>query len=1145
MTKSYNNRKIFAEKICEDFIDSITGRNVEQLKGINPDKAYYVGKLFPVIETLNGNEMTSNVIVSQMSIDFFLKEEHIHKARVAIKIKGDFYYRVLPTYEEQLNYYIDTVSDKISDMDLNTITEINDFFRMNSKNLQITNLNKCDIYKVYNKISFDDTYFEIELDEVVAGKAESRFSFNNKIIEYLDVKIDEIMANPKVYRPINDNISSHNLISEIEYEEFLDMFRNKDIPRPNFNIDLLINTKLVGEGKYRISASLINKTESNIVSRNLDKAPYLPILFNSGVEICLQNAEYRDIELDYFLDDYKYNKTTKGIGTNCSIEFDAESNKLVSTNIPMFIQKRLKTREDLSVKFMELIEDPVTVLNKVAKRMEKELDQWVIDYETKKDHLVSDREHLESAQRTYTEEIKSFEFEIKRFKYGIEQIKNREMVRKSFINMNKAFKNTSDKYDSWRLFQLVFIVSVIPDIISTHYGEDDIDKSFIDMVDLLYFPTGGGKTEAFIGCIIFTLFFDRIRGKKSGVSGLIKYPLRLLSVQQIDRLANVLASAEIIREQEAKIFDGDRFSLGYFVGDSNTPNKLTETSLQNYLSKSQEQLNDELRIIDYCPFCKQKSINIAVNEESLRIIHTCNTEGCPSKGEVPLIIVDNEIYRYLPSVIISTIDKIASIGFQSNFRNILGDVFHKCPKHGYTSKKTCTEKDLCKVDVTEFIDVELFDPSPSLIIQDEVHLIRESLGTFNSHYETLIQYMLENLCRSNKKVKVIGATATISNYEKQILDLYNKRPVRFPSKSPFIGKDFYSYTDDNDINRIILSYAPFGRSIMDSVVYSLKYLRKIVQKYYSDIDLVKKISGIYVDSDEEAFEIVKDYWIFLEYNNVRIDGNRVINAIENIINPQLSDENFKEFDIRKMTGDENFQDVRKILSEIENNDEVFDGVNLIAATSMISHGVDAERFNMMMFFGMPNNTAEYIQAYSRVGRKYPGIVIDIIRPTRAKDMSYLKFFVKFHEFKDILIEPVPINRWASKAIESTLTGIVSAILINNYDLKYQYEYGNIYDMKVFKKLVEAELINIEELTNHVLKAYACELEDGGNSNPSYYYKEFIISSINRIYESVRDKTFSDEYYYLPSKGISLLDNRLSPAMTSLRYTENSVNIELR
>lgn len=1145
MNKSYVNRKIFSEKICEDFIDSITGRNVEQLKGINPDKAYYVGKLFPVIETLNGNEMISNVIVSQMSIDFFLKEEYIHKARVAIKIKGDFYYRILPTYEEQLNHYIDTVSDKISDMNLTSIIEINDFFRINSMNPQITNLNKCDIYKVYNKISFDDTYFEIELDEVVAGKVESRFSFNNKIIEYLDVKIDEIMANPRVYRPINDNISSGNLISEIEYEEFLDIFRNRDIPRPNFNIDLLINTKLVGEGKYRISASLLNKTESNIVSRNLDKAPYLSILFNSGMEICLQNAEYRDIELDYFLDDYKYNKTTKGIGTNCSIEFDAESNKLVSTNIPMFIQKRLKTREDLSVKFVELIEDPVNVLNKVAKRMEKELDQWVIDYETKKDHLVSDREHLESAQRTYTEEIKSFEFEIKRFKYGIEQIKNREMVRKSFINMNKAFKNTSDKYDSWRLFQLVFIVSVIPDIISTHYGEDDIDKSFIDMVDLLYFPTGGGKTEAFIGCIIFTLFFDRIRGKKSGVSGLIKYPLRLLSVQQIDRLANVLASAEIIREQDIKTFDGDRFSLGYFVGDSNTPNKLTQTSLQNYLSKSQEQLNEELRIIDYCPFCKQKSINIAVDEESLRIIHTCNTEGCPSKGEIPLIIVDNEIYRYLPTVIISTIDKIASIGFQSNFRNILGDVFHKCPKHGYTSKKTCTEKDLCKVDVTEFVDVELYDPSPSLIIQDEVHLIRESLGTFNSHYETLIQYMLENLCRHSKKIKIIGATATISNYEKQILDLYNKRPVRFPSKSPFVGKDFYSYTDEGDINRIILSYAPFGRSIMDSVVYSLKYLRKVVQKYYNNIDLVKEIVGIDADSDEEAFEIVKDYWIFLEYNNVRIDGNRVINAIENIINPQLSDENFKTFNIRKMTGDENFQDVRKILSEIENNDEVFDGVNLISATSMISHGVDAERFNMMMFFGMPNNTAEYIQAYSRVGRKYPGIVIDIIRPTRAKDMSYLKFFVKFHEFKDILLEPVPINRWASKAIDSTLAGIMSAILINNYDLKYQYEYGNIYDMKVFKRLIEAELINKEELLDHVLKAYACELEDGGNSNPSYYYKEFIESSIDIIYESIRDKSFTDEYYYLPSKGISLLDNRLSPAMTSLRYTEKSVNIELR
>ncbi|MCR3907153.1 MAG: helicase-related protein, partial [Tenericutes bacterium] len=441
--------------------------------------------------------------------------------------------------------------------------------------------------------------------------------------------------------------------------------------------------------------------------------------------------------------------------------------------------------------------------------------------------------------------------------------------------------------------------------------------------------------------------------------------------------------------------------------------------------------------------------------------------------------------------------------------------------------------------------VDLYDPAPSLIIQDEVHLIRESLGTFDSHYETLIQYLIESLIPKKKKVKIIGATATISNYEKHVWELYNKGARMFPAKSPYIGKNFYSYTDNEDINRIMISFAPFGRSILNSVVYSLKYLREVVFEYLKDVNKVIKIPGMDIKDKNEAFEIVKDYWIFLEYNNVRIDGNRVINAIDNIINPELMQLNKPSFDIRKMTGDESFQDVRKILAEIEKNDEVFEGINLISATSMISHGVDADRFNMMLFFGMPGNTAEYIQAYSRVGRKYPGIVIDIIRPTREKDNSYLKNFVKFHEFKDILVEPVPINRWASNAIEKTFSGILAGILMDYYDPKFNLDYGNIYDMKVLKKLIEDGKINKEELLNDLKEAYGCQFNDGGSVNPSYNYVKFIEDSLEKIFSEIDDRTFRDEYYYLGGNVLQMLDGRLNWPMRSLRFTEKSVNIELR
>ena len=127
-------------------------------------------------------------------------------------------------------------------------------------------------------------------------------------------------------------------------------------------------------------------------------------------------------------------------------------------------------------------------------------------------------------------------------------------------------------------------------------------------------------------------------------------------------------------------------------------------------------------------------------------------------------------------------------------------------------------------------------------------------------------------------------------------------------------------------------------------------------------------------------EILKDYWIFLEYNNVKRDGNNVEGALDTPINVELRKQGITEFITRKMTGDETFQDVREVLAQVENNENVYEGINLIAATSMISHGVDADRFNIMFFFGIPGNTAEYIQAYSRTGRKHSSIVVDIIRP---------------------------------------------------------------------------------------------------------------------------------------------------------------------
>lgn len=686
----------------------------------------------------------------------------------------------------------------------------------------------------------------------------------------------------------------------------------------------------------------------------------------------------------------------------------------------------------------------------------------------------------------------------------------------------------------------MFIVSLVPDIAACDpdvlLDEQKVQTTLND-VSLLYFPTGGGKTEAFLGVLIFNLFFDRYRGKECGVTSILRYPLRLLSVQQVQRLANALAQAELIRRADAAIYSTEEFSLGYFVGDANTPNKIEKKDVVKYRTKSQAEMDEE-RIIDICPFCGKQTVHLKFDEDTYRLMHYCDNAECESKGVLPIYMVDYEIYRYLPSAIISTVDKLAILGNNPSFRNILAGAPHRCPKHGFTSTTKCmVDSEFCGVDVSEFEDVDMYDPAPTLFIQDELHLIRESLGTYASHYESFIDYFVKNVSPSRRPIKTIGATATISSYATQISQLYSKDPIRFPCASPDLKRNFYSYIEDDDTQRLIMGYAPYGKAIINSVVYSLKYMREVVYEYLKSPEKVLAIPDIGITTVDDALEILKDYWIFLEYNNVKRDGNNVEGALETPINVELRKQGVTPFITRKMTGDETFQDVREVLSKVETNEDVFDGVNLIVATSMISHGVDADRFNIMFFYGMPGNTAEYIQAYSRTGRRHSSIVIDIIRPSRETDQSYLKNFVKFHEFKDIMVESVPINRWATKAIDGTLPGIFTGLLLTKYDPELQHVHGTLFFMNNIKKAIVNGNLQAATIISELEMAYGCTI--GGQVNEiGNQYKAKIESFVADVFEKVVDKNWEGENIF---SGFTLMGYHI---MNSLRDTDTQLIIEL-
>lgn len=417
----------------------------------------------------------------------------------------------------------------------------------------------------------------------------------------------------------------------------------------------------------------------------------------------------------------------------------------------------------------------------------------------------------------------------------------------AWLCMNEAMadllrdKLKNDK-GGWRLFQLAFIVAHIPAMATRlksfhqHY-----DKLRDDTVTLLYFATGGGKSEAFFGLLAFTLFLDRLRGKAFGVTAMMRYPLRLLTIQQAQRCARVLAKAEVIRKQRG--ITGTPFSIGFWVGSGGSPNHHNTPGFDDIplLKDSLPTEQNERKLLDAessryrlqfdawnkipsCPFCgKPTALRIFGDLDSL-LGHVCTSSTCASNeggwNPLPFYICDTDIYATAPSVVLGTVDKLALIGQSTKtLRNIYG-MFGAAPwRHRKTGRlKMPTSPKEFDVD-PESLGYELllpaypggvrgfFDPFPSLLIQDEAHLLDESLGTFAGIFESSLDAIFEEVgkaltgivCREpdgvkRRRAKVIAASATVSDPERQMEHLYQREvpAMQFPYPGESLYESFYA-----------------------------------------------------------------------------------------------------------------------------------------------------------------------------------------------------------------------------------------------------------------------------------------------------------------------------------------------------------------
>jgi hypothetical protein len=1149
-----NNREILANNIIDRFIAAVSGTDKEQWLFNSPEDRIYVGKLSPHSAE---NSFSSSVLIKQISVDFRIPKKDINYAVLQIFPQGNFFFRVLPTLDQQRAFFLKNFNSTFTESQLTDFTALTEAFSTGKLTAEMQT-HKVQLLPVYEKITIDrdNSFFEVKIEDIYnskfdCGSVPKESPFYEEIKRHVEALCTEAKARPKIIScQFRDKLKIDDLLSEETWQSYI----KKQQTREEFNMFLSFNyslsVDLKGSGdNLNVTVALSNETSWGDESAGFGQAAAktdkyrITTLFNSGLKVKCLDTEFVPIELDYFADDYKYDRFVYALGNNCNVSYDKDNVEIQTTHVPYFVQHRLKTNDKMAIKFDNLITDPIITLKGIHSEMQKELGCWEADFNERHSFLTA------NGVRQFSNEIVAFKIEMTRFATGIELLSKHNMLGDAFRYMNQAFRDSakSKGYDSWRLFQIVFIVSLILDVVAHEQDlmlDDDIkSKAKTDDVDILYFPTGGGKTEAFLGILVFNLFFDRLRGKNYGVTAMLKYPLRLLSVQQVQRVANILADAELIRQ--AKGMGGSPFSLGYYVGDGNTPNNIDKDLQKTLLELSPDEIDDKYRLIDVCPFCGQGTVHVIYDAEANSLRHICSNSKCVSQGVIPLYMVDNDIYRYLPSVIISTVDKMTALGFNSNFHNFLYGAEYECPKHGFTSKTKCLVYG-CQCDPADYKKVSMKDPAPTLMIQDELHLIRESLGAYDAHYETLIEYFIKHLSGCNRGIKVIGATATISAYAEQAKHLYWKGAIRFPAASPYLDHNFYSFVDKNDIGRIIVGYAPFGKAIVNSVAYSLQYLKRVVWNLYTNPKEVLAFTGIEIvgSGDQQLAEVkqlLEEYWVILEYNNVKLESNRVLQALEDPINTELIDEGVQPLTAKKMTGDDTFQEVRATLSTIEHAESMIDGIdfNMIAATSMISHGVDADRFNLMLFYGIPGNTAEYIQAYSRVGRKYTGVVIDIMRPSREKDQSYLKNFIKFHEYKDILVDSVSINRWATKAVENTLPGVISSLILNHYLYLLKYEAGmsDISKYSNLKTALTSGKILAEELKQHAYGVYKCSDDD---SSVGKLYRKTIDKLIGKLIDDLKNGSFDGNAYIT-----EVFNHCYFKVMLSLRDTDKQLIVEMK
>jgi hypothetical protein len=735
------------------------------------------------------------------------------------------------------------------------------------------------------------------------------------------------------------------------------------------------------------------------------------------VELEVAGLDTEPFVLESLPDSFRYDRRMDAIGTNCGVIRHPDG-RLVTTDTVVVNRRRPEYRfggtapGSLDLSFAQLAADPIRRMRDLIAAYE----QWGAKHWTA--GRLSERAAAEGWKPEMVTQAaqaaEDYREEIERLNRGLVALENDEHLRRAFVLMNIAMARAArGKYDQWRPFQIGFVLSVLPSFAS---GTRDWDT-----VETVWFATGGGKTETYLALLVLAAFYDRLRGKLAGITAWSRFPLRMLSLQQTQRFADALGAAELVRRKHR--IPGDPISLGYFVGASATPNQVPEKPTEfNPIDIEAGGWETRYLVLSSCPLCGAKDVYTKFHRGNWTLRHLCRNPECPSGGEaLPFYIVDAEIYRFLPTVVIGTLDKASLIAMQANMRGYLDGPAGRCSirSHGYTYAKR-TERPSgclvpgCKAAVKPIRERDRHDFAPSLRLQDELHLLRDSLGAVDSHYESLMDSLQEEI--AGTRPKIIASSATLTGYQRQIDVLYQRPGRVFPVQGPSAEESFWS-RETNQLLRRFVAVWPRGVTLEWVSDRTLTILQQSVRRLITEPQIVCAEAEV----DLEHVQFLLDI-----YGTNVIYGNTV-RDVEAAIRSTGTQVPVTPLNAVSLTGQADFEEVRAALDRLEHPEDEFDErIHVVAASSMMSHGVDINRLNTMTVLGVPLTTAEFIQATARVGRTYPGLVYVIHKIGRERDATVFSHFGPFVRQGDRFVEPIPVTRSSRRVLELTTAAAIEA-----------------------------------------------------------------------------------------------------------------------